>query len=340
MQLKSIIYRKKIVEGIVLLFLLGCSSCSDSFPSLAGQNAVTITTYNIQTFFDAVTTGSEYDDYKGAKSSWSEEKYKIRLNRLCSVLESIDSDIFVFQEIENGNIIQDICNNLKIQGDASRTYNFAVFVPSRDAALGCAVLSRFPILSCFSHAVDIRQSSVSPPDMRPLLEVRIECGFSLPVTVFAGHWKSKAGSDELSGFWRSAQEAVLASRIKLLTDKYFIFCGDCNKDISEFNCDGEYVVLKAGFIEASYCETVPVLSPWLAAEYSKKAGSYYYEKRWEKIDHFFIGTGLYLHSFEIEDEGMHVNEQQIPVRYTVWNGQGYSDHLPLSCTFLENNTDK
>lgn len=335
MHVDKLIDIKKTALGIGLLFLLCCASCSNPFPSLSGLNAVQITTYNIQTFFDAVTTGLEYDDFKGSKSSWSEEKYKIRLARLCSMLEFLDSDIFVFQEIENEQILQDISNNLKIQADASRSFSYAVFVPSRDKTLGCAVLSRFPILSCSSHAVDIRRPAVSPPDMRPLLEVSVDCGFSFPVTVFAGHWKSKAGSDEHSGFWRSAQEAVLASRISLFPEGYFIFCGDCNKDISEFHCSGAYVVLNAGDTLTVKSELVHVISPWLVSPYSSLNGSYYYQKRWEKIDHFFLGTGLSLHAFKREDEGFHVNDQQIPVRYTVWNGEGYSDHLPLSCVFGE-----
>lgn len=312
-------------------------SCSSNFLPLSDNHTIKITTYNVQTFFDAVPAGSEYADFKGAKTAWTEEKYKARIKRLCSLIDTIDSDIFVFQEIENALVLQDICNNLKLQSNAARVYSYAVFVPSKNGVLGCAVLSRFPIHSCTSHQVDYRHLSVSPPDMRPLLEVTVDCGFSSPVTIFAGHWKSKADSDKLSDFWRLTQERVLSSRILQQTNNLYIFCGDCNKDITEFTFDNEQVLLgkteisvfqKTGF----YAKAV---SPWLLSDYEALQGSYYYQKRWEKIDHFFIGSDFTIESFSVENTGDHVNTERIPVRYTVWNGEGYSDHLPLTCILSE-----
>lgn len=322
---------------LILCFSLACNSCSGSFSSLEGFDAVKITTYNIQTFFDSITVGTEYDDYKGSKSSWSEEKYKVRIGRLCSIIESIDADIFVFQEIENASVLQDISNNLKTQSDTSRCFSHAVFVPSRDGALGCAILSRFPILSCTSHQIDFRSLNSSPPDMRPLLEVRIHCGFSSPLTIYAGHWKSKAGSSVQSNDWRSAQEEVLSSRIMQLKDELYIFCGDCNKDISEFYSDGDQVLL--GRTETSFVHKresfVKASSPWLFSKNNSLEGSYYFQEKWEKIDHFFLGSALEAQSFSLENKGSHVNDERIPIRYTVWNGAGYSDHLPLSCYIIE-----
>lgn len=321
----------------IVFFICSGVSCSVDVPPLAGLEAVKITTYNIQTFFDAVTTGNEYDEFKGAKSLWSEEKYKIRVQRLCTILEQIDSDIFVFQEIENASILQDISNNLKTQSDASRTFSHGVFASSTDGSLGCAVLSRFPILSCTSHQTDYRHISVSPPETRPLLELKINCGFSSPLTLFAGHWKSKSGGSALSGAWRSTQESVLGTRISLLQDELYIFCGDCNMDISEFNCDGENVLLgiNNSVMLKSKSNVVRVVSPWLSFSNTVVDGSYYYQHAWEKIDHFFVGRDLDVQNFVREDTGIHVTKDHIPLRYMVWNGDGYSDHLPLSCSIGE-----
>ena len=331
-------YRSCVLAWLISL-LSFCLSCSNGYSPITGFDAVKITSYNIQTFFDSVTTGTEYDDFRGSKSSWSEDKYKTRLNRLCAMIESINSDIFVFQEIENALVLQDISNNLKVQSDPSRYYSHAVFVPSRDGALGCAVMSRFPILSCSSHQIDYRHLSSSPPDMRPLLEVRVNSGFSSSLTIFVGHWKSKAGSDVLSNIWRSAQEDVLSSRIMQLDNNLFIFCGDCNKDISEFYCDGEQVLLGKTEIPFLHkkASCMSVYSPWLCSSNQSLDGSYYYQKKWEKIDHFFLGSDLEAQLFMTENKGSHVNDLQIPVRYTVWNGEGYSDHLPLTCVIKEKN---
>ena len=311
---------------LCMVFIFGCSF---SASSLYGLDSIQVTTYNLQTFFDAQTVGTEYDDFKGSKTSWSASLYKERIDRLCSVLQEIDSDIYVFQEIENADIIYDISNNLKSQSDSSRTFTNAVFVPSRDKALGCAVLSRFPILSCTSHQIDYSFYGSLQPDTRPLMEVNIHCGFSIPLTVFVGHWKSKSGGEEASEVWRNRQEDLLLSRIQQSNSELFIFCGDCNRDIEEFSCVQQKVELsgRKGIQSVS--------SPWLFEEYAVIKGSYFYQKAWGKIDHFFLGSQVDLRSFKSEDYKPLVTEEAIPFRYTVWTGQGYSDHLPLTCIISE-----
>ncbi len=320
----------------VLLLSLLCSCTQNIFPSAPASSEVSITTYNLQTFFDAKTLGTEYDEFKGSKSSWSEEKYTARLNRLCSIIESIDSDIFVFQEIENSSVIVDIYNYLKPLSGFTRSFSYAVFVPSRDGVLGCAVLSRYPILSCTAHQIDIRLNSSSMCDTRPLFEVSIHCGFTSPLVVYAGHWKSKSGDGAESAVIRKAQEEILCTRIAQLGHGLFIFCGDCNKDIKEFNCSGENVILSSPLFLSSIPGTgVNVFSPWLSLMNENPDGSYYYKGAWEKIDHFFAGSAVSVRSFTRITDGSHVDEKKIPVRYTVWNGQGYSDHLPLTCIISE-----
>ena len=101
---------------LVLFFCAGCNETQIETEPEVETTSVTveikIASWNLQTFFDAVKVGTEYSEFTSKKSSWSEEKYKTRLSRLCEILEFVDSDIFIMQELENENILYDIINFL------------------------------------------------------------------------------------------------------------------------------------------------------------------------------------------------------------------------------------
>lgn len=292
------------------------------------QGLLSITSWNIQTFFDTTTTGREYSDFIGTKL-WSQEVYVKRLERLCETMEKIGSDVFIFQEIENEIILADIANYLTTQGNPATAYSHAVFIPSRDNVLGCAILSRYPMLSCTSHQIDYRFGKNRQPDTRPLVEVLIQASFSKPIRIYTSHWKSKSGGAEQSEHWRDAQEALIARRIQETGDQSYVFAADCNRDLSEFAENGLFILLDSENLREN------TQSPYLDPRFETETGTYYFQKEWNKIDHFFIGRNLSIDYFRIENEGAHVDKDSIPFRFSIWNGQGYSDHLPITCIISE-----
>lgn len=293
-----------------------------------GQCKVRIMTWNTQTFFDAVEDGTEFPEYRGTKTVWSEERYRARLERLagaialCGEASGMDRDQFpdfcVLQEIESARVIRDLCNLMPQRNG----YSDAVFIPPQAGnAFGSAILSRCPVESVRAHMTEGGATA-----LRPLIEAEFLIDGS-PLVLFAVHWKSKAGTDDTDGL-RRAQEGLLASRIAALESDRpgtpWVACGDFNQKSDEFT------------LLADACDA---WDWWRARRESGTpscpSGSYYYQGEWEDIDHFFY-SNLFTDGIEWEFSGMTVvsvpplvDTQGLPDRYELFSGKGYSDHLPL-----------
>lgn len=314
------------VLAALCLFFTACPV--DGFLETADTTRVTVMTYNTQAFFDATEDGCEFEEYTGAKSKWTEEMYRDRLDRLRDAIllcglragcgPSRGPDIVVLQEIENKAVVEDICNRIPQRS----YYEHAVFVPpEKGTSFGTAILSRFPVESFSAHSL----GSVEVP-LRPLLEVRFKIG-SQSLLVYAVHWKSKSGDVDTSPI-RLLQEAQLLERIALLEkdnpDIPFIACGDFNQKREEFTVMNKY--------PNCWDWWLPLCA---RGEVSGVDGSYYYDGIWETIDNIFYssslsdGVGFDFHSFQVISVSPLVTSSLIPARFNVFTGKGYSDHLPL-----------
>ena len=67
-----------LAAGILFLQCTRCTPLTDT----QFKEPITLVTYNTQTFFDAIEDGSEFKEYKGSKSRWTEQKYRTRLARV------------------------------------------------------------------------------------------------------------------------------------------------------------------------------------------------------------------------------------------------------------------
>ena len=313
---------------LVLFFCAGCNEAQIETEPEVETTSVTveikIASWNLQTFFDAVKVGTEYSEFNSKKSSWSEDKYKVRLNRLCEILELTDADIFVMQEIENEGILYDIINNYRLQGRRDKAYLYGAFVGEKNQAFGCGVLSKIPLYNLKSHQLDIKTEIGEQPDMRPLMEFSLDEDFSK--RIFVCHWKSKSGGEKETELWRNYQQRLL-SNVLNTSPCNFVVCGDFNKDIKDFSIKNEKVVFQDD--KTDIC----LKSGWLSFP-SEESGSYFYQNEWEKIDHFFVSENCQIKEFYTIKNGPNITEEGIPFRYNLWNGQGYSDHLPIVCTVV------
>lgn len=321
----------------VCLLVAGLASCGGSGTvsgQSSGQESLRLVSWNVQTFFDAETDGSEYKDFVSDKH-WGEPAYRDRLKRLCSSLASLDADVLVLEEVENEAVLQDISNFLCSDWLPGKRYRQAAFGKEAGGSLGCAVLSRYPLEKLSCHSLDSRSVSgnaplgKSPP-LRPLMQVSVvKNGRSFVLLV--NHWKSMSGGAVETEAWRMAQEAQLADCLENLGDAPALACGDFNRDVQDFaGGDDGIVVLRSGE------KGIPVRSPWFSGDGKLVGpGSYYYKEEWSRIDGFFCSGRLELEDFAPETGGPWCQEDtKIPQKYKVWNGWGYSDHIPISCTIL------
>ncbi len=314
---------------------------------------IVVMTYNTQTFFDSVTSGTEFSEFK--KKDWTEELYTARLERLAQVLseaavppaeqmhpllEALYSampkkgkppSIAVLQEIENEDVLRDVISFLPEQD----FYSHIAFIPAgKGGAFSTGILSVFPVESVKVHGLagsraamesagaEISASALS--SLRPLAEVAFTTEKG-PLVLFAVHWKSKGGSGsaEENRQIRLLQEELLAERIRLLEraepNTPFIVCGDFNQQPEDFAIMGKYF---------SAWDFLP-----------QEAGTYFWRGEREKIDNIFVSP-LFKDSLEAGDSAFFVAEHDFlfgsdgePAAFRIYTGRGYSDHLPLVFSF-------
>ena len=311
------------------ILILSCANLKTK----KADNEISVTNWNVQTFFDGNIDGKEYSEFRKSKENWNEEFYEERLKRLCKIISEIDSDIFVMEELENEKILYDISNRLS--GNVwfnDKRYDYAAFANEKDNSIGCGIISKLKIDEVKIHALDIRTESEKSPSMRSVMEVTLETA-SGPVTMYVNHWKSKSGGEEKTEKWRLWQENVLARELSSCKESVSFACGDFNKDISDFNYseDGE---LQFAYLTDTECARLKMSSPWRDDD---NYGSYYFRGKWEKIDHFFSPAidlpepQISLKEFQVVQIPEITNQDGTPNRYELFNHKGYSDHLPITC---------
>lgn len=316
---------KKMSYILMLIFLsVLISGCSSFFsPSSENNNSLKIISWNLQTFFDPISHGTEYSEFSGNKSTWNEDKYQDRLSTLCDFIEKHNADIYAFTELENANILQDISNNLETKSIFGSEYKYACFGKNPNGVFGCGVISKYPLKNLKLHNIDFSQKETQP-ELRPIVEISIS-GKIKDFSLFVCHWKSKSGGAEKTEIWRDLQENLLASAIEKTSNKDVIICGDFNRDLHEFTKSTK----SNSIIFKSFSGTPIIMSnPWFT---SQEKGSYNFNGEWNKIDHFFISEKGIIHSFNTISQ--FTNEKGLPIKYSVRTGNGYSDHLPIVCTF-------
>lgn len=350
--MKKLVCYKFFIVCTYVLLLTGCTACVQTESAnveiatrnknnsrAVGNKMLRITNWNVETFFDCVSVGSEYSEFLKS-NKWNKEAYIVRLERLCTAIKSIDADVFIMEEIENEGVIHDISNFMAGEWDTKKLYTYGCFAKDEGGSIGCGVISRYPLSDMHVHSLDVRTESESMPEVRPIIEVTVSNGESNLVLII-NHWKSKSGGEEVSEKWRNRQEELLAKIIDRCVDdnKAVVACGDFNRDIDGFEkgATADVVLLRNSITNdtSSYNtqKGVEVITPWYDDAVIIQPGSYYFDNSWERIDNFFIAGNANCISFSPETKGPWCDSESfIPQKYELWNGNGYSDHLPISCT--------
>ena len=341
-----------VLAALCLLCLPDCAVQDTSNETGSSNNALvpgksfSIVNWNVQTFFDGKKDGCEYSDFQKS-GNWNNEKYKERLQRLGQAISQLDADIYVFEELENEEVIYDISNELTAGGhnwNQRKFWNYSAFAKQEGTAIGTGILSRYPLSNVKTHSMDIRLHQSEQPSVRYILEATVSIE-KVPVIIFANHWKSKSGGEEKSEIWRDWQETILGKRLLQLKKENagefppIVICGDFNRDAAEFVCnlknqpryieDEHNTILR--FAAFGYTDFLSIDSLWFteSGSFVCEKGSYYYDDSWEHIDNIFTAGKITSSSFEPCAIPPWASAQGIPIGYKIYSGEGWSDHLPV-----------
>lgn len=346
-----------------------------------------VVVYNVENFFD-VDGVAIYEDYQPEK--YTPEHLAVKAGNIAKVLAKVDDgrgpDVVVFNEIELDQTPESTVTDyaawlasiedrqlagilaesplpaesagvpaeawlLKALYDAGlRDYHVAitdekpgVYDDGRGIAIRNVMFSRFPITDVRSHPTT---------NARAILEVTLDVE-GHPLTLFANHWKSGAGSLE-------AEEIRLRNAETLRARLDEIFKADPNADViiagdfnSHYNQNRRYRDMKRTGINdvlgaqgnelALRRENGPALyNLWFELP-SDQRGSDIYRNEWGTLIHLVISRGLYDragvqyvdNSFTVlKLPGLNADIFGRPVRWT--RGaypSGFSDHFPLLARF-------
>ncbi len=328
----------------VLVLLISCLIPGES---LSGE--ISILTWNVQNLFDGVPDGNEYEEYDPALSDWDEEDMRVKLEHLQEVLYALGDklpDILLFQEVENRNVLM-ILNREYLDG----SYEFVDAWEDRNSAICCGILSQIPPREVHLHF----PGRYGNRELRPVAEIHFDLEGE-EFVLFNNHWKSRTGGRAATEEARIMASAVLAARIRTLRSegiRNIAAAGDFNGSVEDFRPGGSQTAqLPADeirstawrdslFVGDNSCdctlsaEKTVLYSPWKAMERDGQEGSYFYQNRWMKLDHFLLDSGL------LDGEGWEYescrcaalpimqDEFGRPRAWESWRSSGYSDHFPL-----------
>ncbi len=329
-----------LLLGICIIVMTTVVGCAESFMNnndVPGERKnfeeLRVVNWNVQTFFDAINNGLEYGEFLSSKN-WGEKSYIERLERLKSSIKIFDADILVMEEIENEGVLHDISNFLAGEWNQNKVYRYACFAKDEGSSIGCGILSRYPLERLTLHSVDVH-GETSVPKMRPIMQLAVLKG-GKKLILFVNHWKSMSGGEMETNVWRLRQESVLSRRVSIEKNKgnAILMCGDFNRDICDFSEGTERGMVLLRRLPSDDCtDGIEVRSPWFDAKRNLiNPGSYYFDGEWSRIDNFFVAGGADILDFGPLTDGPWCDEESsIPIRYQIWNGNGYSDHLPVFC---------
>ena len=295
--------------------------------------------YNCQNLFDDVDQGTEYAEYDPSSGEWTRDCYLAKLASVAAAVRKapLKPDLLLLQEIENGAVVQKLCDEFLPFGG----YEFIAAPAVDGAAVRTAVASRVPVTDLRVHRPGGGEGE------RNILEFRIEVEGEA-IVCFNNHWKSRLGGEE-----ETEPERIRAARLVLrrLNELWVsepelpvVIAGDLNED--PFATSPGFPTALAPVAAARAADAVlrfmpggdperpafPLLrSGWNSGEGN---GSYYYAGRWQRIDHFFWngaledGRGWEAVRMQVLDDPL-LLENGIPHSFDAAAMDGYSDHLPL-----------
>ncbi len=334
---------------LICLSVSACTGCGKE----AQTAAIRIMSYNLQTLFDPVDHGGEYEDFVVSSGLWNEALYKLRIKSLASAVLSASlgrqPDVLVVQEAENKRVLSDLAEELG-------GYPHVLVSPHEDAILSCGILARLPVKAFNAHRIRPPEDG---PSSVPRFVLEAELGDrDRSLVVMAVHLKSKLGGDAQTEEERRRAAAFIKAmaerRIAQNPHLALVIAGDFNENPDEYDrVEGAYPtalmlpeagpgpwLLVSGNMEdmGGACKPLVFYEPWFDSD----GYSYRYNGKDERIDHLLLSPAIVnddacdwsFSQFCCEAPGFLLSADGTPLRWITKAASGYSDHLPISLLLL------
>ena len=308
----------------------------------------TIVSYNVENLFDTINDPSINDNEfsPDSEKEYNTMKYHEKLKNLSTVIHSINSNEFPeivgLVEVENRTVLVDLVNTPTLK---AANYQVILEEGPDPRGIDCGLLYRPDVFKYISHkAIEVRYTD-SNRRTRDILYVK---GLVKKDTLhlFVNHWTSRREGIEKSEPKRMACANVLKQNVDSLlhsnSKANIILMGDFNDDPSNKSI---YEGLDAGKKEDN--KSLVNLVFELNAQHK---GSYYYNGKFEMIDHLIVNPELTTKSkgFRLFETGAWIYNAEF-ICFTQKNGDkapsksfggnkyygGYSDHFPVYTIFYE-----
>lgn len=296
-------------------------------PLLLSALEFKVATYNVENLFDALKEGGEYEEYvPNNKHGWNEAMLQIKIAHIARVIADIDADVIVLEEVENKAVLKQL--NVAL---GNKAYPY-LFYPNKKerVTIETALLSRFPIDKASTIAIKDQPRGIH----RITLKIK-----NKNLDVYINHWPAQKEKEEE----RLMYATTLHNTLLKEEGKEYILLGDFN---SPYQVQKDWglalvTILKAGDKSAS------LYNLWYDLPQDKRY-SHSYGKQKAALDHIIIpktlsdGKGIEYNSSSLTvfTRPYMLDDKSDPKRWQisdrgrgVHQGDGYSDHFPITALF-------
>lgn len=261
---------------------------------------------------------------------WSESVLSKKIRQIAKVIKSVSKsgpDIIVFEEVENLNVLK----KLRDEGLAGMGYDTIVLLEGQDPrGIDVGMLSKFPLEGDAKlHKLNLKyaygNSGKKDRGTRGILEATFNVKGKL-LTVTGHHWSSQSNPPET----RVVAARKLAAIAKL-TKNPLLALGDFNTtDADSPHGINQYIIntrKKVNFKDV-HLEAQRAGVP--------DQGTHYYRGHWEVLDRIFVYDQNFPElkvdwaSYNVIKKNFMLDKNGAPMRFNPKNGQGMSDHLPIT----------
>jgi endonuclease/exonuclease/phosphatase family metal-dependent hydrolase len=302
--------------------------------------------WNVENLFDTVddpnVSGDEEFTPDGPKH-WDDKRLETKVDNLskiiCKMNDGHGPDVLGLCEVENRKVVEMLVAKL---GTLGRDYQIVHKDSPSERGIDCALVYDAKVFKL----ADSKFHHVDAGNTRDIVEAKLENG-GVPLYVFVDHWPAQTHDEDQ----RSAAADVLRKRL----DE--ILAADPKADavaIGDFNEDPDSVALKDHLHAVDSSDQMPAGAVFdtLALVHAAGKGTFVWDDKWQMLDHIILTPGM------LDEAGYHWKaDSSQPVEFPEqlfhskregaidspsksysknnFHTDGYSDHLPVSCTIVK-----